>query len=60
MGGWGYVRIDAIVRRSIGHVQSIIQTGDLVLNLDALADSLARAVAAAHARASVVEAAPHR
>jgi len=54
------VRIDAIVRRSIGHVQSIIQTGDLVLNLDALADSLARAVAAAHARASVVEAAPHR
>jgi two-component system, cell cycle response regulator CtrA len=28
-------RIHAIVRRSMGHVQSIIQTGDLVVNLDA-------------------------
>jgi two-component system, cell cycle response regulator CtrA len=28
-------RIQAVVRRSIGHVQSIIQTGDLVVNLDA-------------------------
>ena len=28
-------RIHAIVRRSQGHVPSLIQTGDLVLNLDA-------------------------
>jgi len=28
-------RIQAIVRRSKGHVQSVIQTGDLIVNLDA-------------------------
>jgi two-component system cell cycle response regulator CtrA len=28
-------RIHAIVRRSTGHVESVIQTGDLILNLDA-------------------------
>jgi two-component system, cell cycle response regulator CtrA len=28
-------RIHAIVRRSKGHAQSVIQTGDLVINLDA-------------------------
>jgi DNA-binding response OmpR family regulator len=27
-------RIHAIVRRSKGHAQSVIQTGDLVVNLD--------------------------
>jgi two-component system cell cycle response regulator CtrA len=27
-------RIDAVVRRSKGHAQSVIQTGDLVVNLD--------------------------
>src|ERR1019366_6171083 len=28
-------RIHAIVRRSQGHAQSVVQTGDLVVNLDA-------------------------
>ena len=28
-------RIHAIVRRSKGHAQSVIRTGDLVVNLDA-------------------------
>jgi two-component system cell cycle response regulator CtrA len=27
-------RIHAIVRRSKGHAQSVIQTGDLIVNLD--------------------------
>ena len=28
-------RIHAIVRRSLGHAQSVVQTGDLIVNLDA-------------------------
>jgi two-component system cell cycle response regulator CtrA len=28
-------RIHAIVRRSKGHAQSVVQTGDLIVNLDA-------------------------
>ena len=35
-------RIHAIVRRSKGHAQSVIQTGDIVVNLDAKTMEVAR------------------
>jgi two-component system cell cycle response regulator CtrA len=39
-------RIHAIVRRSQGHAQSVVQTGDLIVNVDAKTVHIKQAIAA--------------